>query len=68
MGPLALRGARRALGWSAIGIALLTLVSTPALVEHGGQVGYFLWLAWIVFASIALARRRGAPDALQLDP
>ena len=45
-----------------------SLVSTPALVEHGGQVGYFLWLAWIVFASIALARRRGAPDALQLDP
>jgi hypothetical protein len=55
-GPLALTSGRRKLGWSAIGIALLTLVATPALVEHGGQVGYFLWLIWIVGASIALGR------------
>ncbi len=32
------------------------LVATPALVEHGGQVGYFLWLIWIVGASIVLGR------------
>ena len=31
---------RRWLGWSAIGLAVLTLVATHALVEHGGQVGY----------------------------
>jgi hypothetical protein len=55
-GPLALETGRRALGWSAIGIAAVTLVATPALVEHGGQIGYFLWLVWIVVASVGLAR------------
>jgi hypothetical protein len=55
-GPLAVGSGRRILGWSAIGIAVLTLVATPALVENGGQVGYFLWLAWIVGASVSLAR------------
>jgi hypothetical protein len=62
-GPLALNSGRRVLGWSAIGIALLTLVVTPALVEHGGQVGYLLWLIWIVAASIALARGERARNA-----
>jgi hypothetical protein len=56
VGPLALASGRRIIGWSAVGIAVVTLVATPALVEHGGQVGYFLWLLWIVGASIALAR------------
>jgi hypothetical protein len=56
-GSLALGAARRVLGWSAIGIALLTLVATPAFVEHGGQVGYFLWLIWIIAASVSLGRR-----------
>lgn len=59
--PLALACDRRTLGWSAIGIALLTLIATPAFVENGGQVGYFLWLIWIVGASIALARGGRAP-------
>jgi hypothetical protein len=58
-GPSALASGRRALGWSAIGIALVTLVLTPALREHGGQAGYSLWLVWIVYASVSLAR--GAP-------
>jgi hypothetical protein len=59
-GPLALASGRRALGWSAIAIALVTLVLTPALREHGGQAGYFLWLGWILYASVSLAR--GAPE------
>ena len=63
VGSLALAGARRALGWSAIGIAVLTLVVTPALVERGGQIAYFLWLMWIVGASIALARGQRARTA-----
>ena len=47
-------------------IAVVTLVATPALVEHGGQVGYFLWLIWIVAASIALARgKRVQPSSSQ---
>lgn len=54
--PMALWCGRRVLGWSAVAIAALTLVGTPALVEHGGQVGYFLWLIWIVVASVALPR------------
>jgi hypothetical protein len=61
-GPLALSSNRRTLGWSAIGIALLTLIATPALVEKGGQVGYFLWLTWIVVASIALTRDARVPS------
>jgi hypothetical protein len=57
-GPSALKSGRRALGWSAIAVAALTLVGTPALLEHGGQAGYFLWLGWIVYASVSLGRRR----------
>lgn len=64
-GPLALASGRRVLGWSALAVAAITLVATPPLVEHGGQVGYFLWLLWTVGASISLARgeqaRAGAP-------
>jgi hypothetical protein len=62
-GPLALASGRRALGWSGIGIALLTLVLTPALREHGGQAGYFLWLGWIVYASLSLVRAAPAREA-----
>jgi hypothetical protein len=61
-GPLALSSGRRLLGWSAMGIAVVTLIATPAFVEHGGQVGYFLWLIWIVAASIALARGKSGYD------
>ena len=60
-GRLALTSNRSRLGWSALAIALVTLVATPALVESGGQVGYFLWLIWIAGASIALARGERAP-------
>ena len=62
-GPLALASGRRTLGWSAIAIALLTLVATPALLEHGGQAGYFLWLGWIVYASVSLGRGALVPEA-----
>jgi hypothetical protein len=58
-GPAALASGRRVLGWSATAVAALTLIGTPALLEHGGQAGYFLWLGWIVYASVSLAR--GAP-------
>ena len=59
----ALASGRRTLGWSGIAIALLTLVATPALLEHGGQAGYFLWLGWIVYASFSLGRGALAPEA-----
>ncbi len=62
-GPLALTSGRRLHGRGAIGIAIITLVATLALVEQGGQVGYFLSLIWIVAASLALARGARAPAA-----
>jgi hypothetical protein len=39
----------------------ITLALTPALVELGGQVGYFLWLIWIVAATVPLARGARTP-------
>jgi hypothetical protein len=60
-GALALGGARRALGWSAIGVALLTLIGTAVSVENVGQFTVMLWFAWIVYASITLVRGKPAP-------
>jgi hypothetical protein len=56
LGPLALAAGRRALGRSAIGVALVTLVGTAVSVNDVGQLSGLLWLAWIVYASFALAR------------
>lgn len=60
-GALALSGARRALGWSAIGVAVLTLIGTAVSVENVGQFSVMLWFAWIVYASIAIARGKREP-------
>jgi hypothetical protein len=60
-GALALSAARRALGWSAIAVAVLTLIATAISVENVGQFSVMLWFAWIVFASIAIARGERAP-------
>jgi hypothetical protein len=55
-GPLALTAGRQALGRSAIGIALVMLVGTAVSLDNLGQLSNLLWLAWIVYASVALAR------------
>jgi hypothetical protein len=60
-GALSLTRMRRALGWSAIGVALLTLIGTAVSVENVGQFSVMLWFAWIVYASIAIARDKPAP-------
>jgi hypothetical protein len=60
-GPLALQAGRRRLGWSAIAVALIVLVLTPISLDNLAQLANFLWLLWIVGASLALARRRSAP-------
>ncbi len=60
-GALALTSGRRALGWSAVAIALITLTATAVSVNNLGQLSDLLWLAWIIFASIALTRREPAP-------
>jgi hypothetical protein len=57
-GPLALAAGRRALGFGAIGVAVLQLAATAASVDNVGQMTFMLWLAWILFASISLARRK----------
>ncbi len=59
-GPLALAAGRRALGRSAIGIAVVQLVTTAASVDNLGQMAFTLWLVWIVYASIALSRGKRA--------
>lgn len=55
-GALALTSGRRALGRGAIGIAAITLVGTAVSIDNLGQNAVFLWLVWIVWASISLAR------------
>ena len=61
-GALALSGARRgALGWSAISVATITLIGTAVSLENLGQLSSMLWFAWIVYASIAIARGKPTP-------
>jgi hypothetical protein len=61
VGPLALASGRRALGSSAIGLAVVTLTAAAVSVESVGQFSVLLWFAWIVFASVSLARPERAP-------
>jgi len=56
IGALALTSARRVLGWSAIAIALLSLVAAAAPANSLAENAVLLWFIWIVFASISLAR------------
>ena len=44
-----------------LGYATLSVTALGVMGENGGQAGYFLWLGWIVYASVSLARGRGAP-------
>jgi hypothetical protein len=57
-GPLAFSAGRRALGGSAIAIAAIMLVTTASSLDNIGQMAFMLWLAWIVFASLTLARAK----------
>jgi hypothetical protein len=59
-GPLALAAGRRALGRSAIAVAAIQLVATAASVDNLGQMTFFLWLVWIVYASVTLGLGRRA--------
>jgi hypothetical protein len=63
-GALALAQMRRVLGWSAIGLAAVTLIGTAVSLENLGQMSGMLWFAWIVFASITLARRKRERSAV----
>ena len=54
--PMALAQGRRIIGWSAIGISLVTLVTTAVSLDNFGQMSNMLWLVWIVGTSVSLAR------------
>jgi hypothetical protein len=66
-GALALSSARRVLGWSALAIAAYTLVGAAVSFDNAGQFGVLMMMAWVIGASIALARgetRQGRAAAL----
>lgn len=54
-GAIGLSSSRRLLGWSAVGIAVFTLLGTAVSVTGLGQFGMLLFFAWVVFASVSLA-------------
>jgi hypothetical protein len=54
--PMALANGRRIIGWSAIGVSLVVLVTTAVSLDNLGQMSNLLWLAWIVGTSASLAR------------
>jgi hypothetical protein len=55
--PLALGTGRRFIGWSAVAIAAVILLTTAVSLDNLGQMSNFLWLVWIVVTSVALGRR-----------
>lgn len=61
--PMAIATGRRMIGWSAIGVSLLILVTTAVSLDNLGQMSNLLWLLWIVAASVSLARRSDAKAA-----
>jgi hypothetical protein len=67
-GALAVAAGRRALGRSAVAIAGIQLVATATSVDNLGQMTFFLWLVWIVYASFSLARGRHAHAARAMVP
>jgi len=66
VGPLALAAGRRVIGWSAIGIAAVILVTTAVSLDNLGQMSNMLWLIWITGTGIALARA-GKPETASAD-
>lgn len=61
--PMALAGGRRVMGWSAIGISLVVLVTTAVSFDDFGQMSNLLWLLWIAGTSVSLARGARAEAA-----
>ena len=54
--PMALAAGRRIIGWSAVGISLVVLVTTAVSLDNLGQMSNLLWLAWVAGTSVSLAR------------
>jgi hypothetical protein len=60
-GALALKSGRRALGWGAIAIALLSLAGAAAPANSLAENTVLLGFIWIIWASISLARSEREP-------
>jgi hypothetical protein len=56
--PMAIASGRTLLGWSGIGVAVVILVTTAVSLDNLGQMSNFLWLLWIIGASVSLGRDR----------
>jgi hypothetical protein len=61
-GVLALRQARRTIGWSAVATACFTLIATAISINTLGQLSTLLFFAWVISASLALGRRPVAAE------
>jgi hypothetical protein len=61
--PMALAAGRRIIGWSAVGISLVVLVTTAVSLDNLGQMSKLLWLLWIAGTSVSLARGARAEAA-----
>ncbi len=61
--PMALAAGRRIIGWSAVGISLVVLVTTAVSLDNLGQMSNLLWLLWIAGTSVSLARGARAEAA-----
>ena len=61
--PMAIATGRRMIGWSAIGVSLLILVTTAVSLDNLGQMSNLPWLLWIVAPSVSLARGSDAKVA-----
>lgn len=53
---MALSAGRRGVGWSAVAVASIILVTTAVSLDNLGQMSNMLWLFWIIGTSLALAR------------
>ncbi len=56
IGSLALVSGRRAIGSSALAVAAIQLVTTATSLDNLGQFSFTLFMLWIAYASISLAR------------
>jgi len=64
VGSLALAAERRIIGWSAIAIAVFTLITTAADPSNLGQFSSMFALIWIAGTSIVLARGERASESV----
>ena len=65
VGPLAVVNGRTIVGWTAIAVAVFTLVATAASPSNAGQLSSLLALIWVAGTSIALGRGTRSPAPRQ---